>query len=343
MSAKPDGKVQRPGLLRSRWQSMIGNSSPTIALTDGEDPRAIRAASSLREEGAVVPLLIGRSSEIRRVALAQSVAVPERENVFDPTSPDSTGPLTDQWTDSWGRAGDKRLSSRPDDSLLAGALLLRSGHVDACVGGAGLPTAVVARTAIKTIGLAPDASICSSCFLMVLPEGKAITYADCAIVPEPTAEQLAEIAISSARTHELLTGQVPAVAMLSFSSNGSAKHHGVERVRLGTKLARDSAGTLQIDGELQFDAAFESRIGSVKAPNSVVAGRANVFIFPSLDAGNIAYKITERLGGARAIGPLLLGTARPFNDLSRGCSDVDIHLVALASAVQSLAGPSQSA
>jgi phosphotransacetylase len=172
---------------------------------------------------------------------------------------------------------------------------------------------------------------------MMLPEGEAITYADCAIVPEPTPEQLAEIAISSAHMHEVLTGQVPAVAMLSFSTNGSAKHHSVERVQLATKIARDSSGSLQIDGELQFDAAFESRIGSVKAPNSIVAGRANVFIFPSLDAGNIAYKITERLGGARAIGPLLLGTARPLNDLSRGCDEIDIHLVALASAVQSLA------
>lgn len=315
---------------------MIGSSSPTIALTDGEDPRAIRAALSMKDEGVVVPLLVGRVSAIRGVAIEQGVEVPDRENIFDPASPDSTDPLMSQLKDSLGQASEKHLGSMPSDSLLVGALLLRSGHVDACVGGARLPTAIVARTAIKTIGLARGASFCSSCFLMVL-SGEAITYADCAIVPEPTAEQLAEIAISSARMHEVLTGQKPAVAMLSFSTNGSAKHPSVERVQLATKIARDSSGDLQIDGELQFDAAFESRIGSVKAPNSIVAGRANVFIFPSLDAGNIAYKITERLGGARALGPLLLGTARPLNDLSRGCNEVDIHLVALASAVQSLA------
>ena len=224
------------------------------------------------------------------------------------------------------------------DPLHVAALMVAAGEADACVGGASRPTADVVRAALFCIGPAPGVEIISSCFVLVLPDGTAVTYGDCGVIPEPDPGQLASIAISTAATHEALVDETARVAMLSYSTKGSAGGSRVERVRSATEIVRDRAPSLAIDGELQFDAAWDRQVAAAKAPGSEVAGRANVFIFPDLDSGNIAYKITERLGGARAYGPLLQGTARVIHDLSRGCHEDDIVAVAVIAACQAARG-----
>ena len=220
------------------------------------------------------------------------------------------------------------------DPLLFAAVLVRCGHVDGSVAGSVATTASVIRAGIYGVGTRQGRKLVSSYFLMQLPE-RAMTYADCGVVPDPSAEELAEIAIASAESHLKLTGETPRVAMLSFSTKGSAAHPRIDKVTEAMKLAKASAPDLLIDGEMQFDAAFDLGVGERKAPDSEVAGRANVFVFPDLDSGNIGYKITERVGGAIALGPLIQGLAKPCMDLSRGCKASDIVDVAVIASVVS--------
>ncbi len=217
------------------------------------------------------------------------------------------------------------------EALYRSAALLSGGYVDACIAGSMSTTADVVRAGIQALGMQEGVETVSSFFLIEHDYGQSkrvMAFADCAVVPDPSVSQLADIAISTADNYHKLTGQLPHIAMLSHSTLGSAKGEQVNKVKMATEMVRSRRPDLSVDGEMQFDAAFDNVVASIKAPDSPVAGRANVYIFPDIQSGNIAYKIAQRMGGATATGPILQGLAKPYMDLSRGCSAADIVNVA---------------
>ncbi len=306
-----------------------------IVLPEGEDPRTVQAAQTLIEEGIARPVLLGREATVRAVAAEQGITLPHTVPVLDPSRAEQAEAFAQELFQLRKHRGMTHEQAREtvQDVLYFGALMVRRGEVDGSVAGAAHPTPEVLRAAIHCIGVAPGSALVSSFFLMVLPDGRPVTFADCGVVPTPDADQLASIGLDAARSHRLLTGEEPRVAFLSFSTKGSAADPAVDLVQRATAKAQAQRPDLAIDGELQFDAAFVPSVAERKAPASAVAGRANVFVFPNLDAGNIGYKIAQRIGGAEAFGPILQGLKQPANDLSRGSDAEDIVNVAAITAI----------
>jgi phosphate acetyltransferase len=306
----------------------------TIVLPEGEEERTLRAADIILDKGIANLILLGDAETMERKSEQWNLNIDKAQLM----NPKNSKFLHDFTTELYRLRSHKGLTMEQAaenirQPLFFGAMLVKWGLAQGSVAGAINTTGNVMRAAIQIIGMKPGISVVSSSFMMVLPDNIIYTFSDCAVVPEPDAEQLASIAISASETHQALVGEEPLVALLSFSTKGSAEHHTVDKIRQAFDKVRKLRPDLNIDGELQFDAAIIPAIGERKSPGSTVAGKANVFIFPDLNSGNIAYKITQRLAKARAIGPIVQGLTKPAFDLSRGCSVQDIVDVVAVNAV----------
>ncbi len=312
-----------------------------IVLPEGDDPRTVQAAAIAKKEGLAEVTLLGNEGTINQHARSLNVDITGIKVV----KPESDYNFNEFVSAYYKKRQHKGLTQGQayeamKNPLFFGAMMVHLGLADGSIAGAVNTTGDVLRAALQIVGMAPGITTVSSSFIMALPkkidsiDSQILTYADCAVVPNPTAEQLASIAVAAARTHKALVGTEPIVAMLSFSTKGSAGHADVDKVIQATKLAREIDPALKIDGELQADAALISSIGKRKAPDSAVAGHANVLVFPDLDAGNIGYKLTQRLAGADAFGPVVQGLLKPCHDLSRGASSDDIAMMIAIGAVQ---------
>jgi phosphate acetyltransferase len=297
-----------------------------IVFPEGEEDRVIQAVERIRQENICKVTLLGNQDSISGKAGTMGVSL-EGVSILDPLRSEKFGLYVRNYFEARKHKGITEEDAKRDVSqvLFYGAMMVREGDVDGSVAGSIHTTGDVLRAGIQCIGLAENISIVSSIFLMIVPGWeRPLSYADGAVVPDPNPDQLASIAVVSAQTHKRLTGEEPYVAMLSFSTYGSADHPMVKKIKEATRLVREQAPDLKVDGELQADAALIRSIGEKKAPGSPVAGKANVLIFPDLDAGNIAYKLTQRLAHAEAIGPIIQGLKKPASDLSRGCGVDDI-------------------
>lgn len=333
-----------PADVRGALLARAAASPRTIVLSEGEDPRVIAAAINARRLGIARLILLGRSAEVRAELARQGAQESPDLLIEDPATSPRLGALADRLFALRGAKGLAATAARSEaaKALNFAALLVEAGLADGTVGGAVATTSDTVRAALQVIGTAPGCRMVSSFFLMILPERdgapeRGVIFSDCGLVVDPDAMALAEIATASARSYQGLMGEAARVAMLSFSTHGSARHPAVTKVSDAVAELRRRAPGFAVDGELQFDAAFDPEVGAKKAPGSAVAGQANVFVFPNLDAGNIGYKIAQRIGGAVALGPVLQGLAKPANDLSRGCTAEDIVLVTAITVLQAQA------
>lgn len=319
--------------LFDRLKETAQKNKQRIVLAEGTESRTLQAADMIIKDEIADIVLIGKPEEVKNEAARLKLSNIGKATIIDPTDTAFTEKYAQLFFELRKSKGISIEDARKTaaNPLYLGCLLIKNGDADGQVAGALSATGDVLRAAFQVIKPKKGISVVSGAFLMLLPEncpyGKdgMLIFADCAVVPNPTAAELAQIAVSSAETAKNIAGYDPRVAILSFSTKGSAKHEMVDKVIEATRIAHEMAPDLALDGELQADAAIVPSVGKSKAPGSDIAGTANVLVFPSLEVGNITYKLVQRISGAQAVGPFLQGLAKPVNDLSRGCSAEDIY------------------
>lgn len=312
----------------------LSNTTKRIVLPEGSDERILEAASKLAQEGTITPVLVGNPDELKQKASDLNLDLGNAD-ILDPNNYSEFDAMVASFVERRkGKATEEKAREILKDENYFGTMLVYMGEADGLVSGAAHSTADTVRPALQIIKTKPGIKKTSGIFIMVKDEEK-YAFADCAINISPDSQDLAEIALASADTAKLFDID-PRVAMLSFSTKGSAQSPETEKVTEAVKLAKEQNPELTLDGEFQFDAAFVPSVAEKKAPGSELSGDANVFVFPSLEAGNIGYKIAQRMGGFDAVGPVLQGLNQPVNDLSRGCSADDVYKLSLITAAQSL-------
>lgn len=316
------------------------SAQKTIVFPEGSEPRTLKASQIIHDEKLAKVVLVGKESEIIKNAKDLNVNLDGIE-LIDPLTSNYLNNFAASFYEMRRKKGitEQQALDTMKDEVYFATMMDQQGLADGLVSGAVHSTGDTIRPALQIIKTKPGIKIVSSAFVMIVPECEygcdgVFTFGDCAVNIDPTAEELAEIAICSAGTAKTLCGIEPKVAMLSFSTMGSAKHPYVDKVIRATDIVREKAPYIDVDGDIQADAAIVESVGKTKCPDSKIAGKANVLIFPDLQSGNIGYKLVQRLAGAKAIGPFLQGIAKPVNDLSRGCSVADIVDVATITAVQ---------
>ena len=318
----------------------IASSKPyTISFSEGHEPRIVEAAVEAVNLGIAKIILVGKVEKVKHQLAKYPCSYPDRIEIHDPIRSSLIKEFSKCYYELRKHKGItyEDAKKQSTSNLVYAALLVKNGHADGTLSGAVETTSNVVKTAIWVLGKATQVKTVSSCFLIFPKSHEPMIYADCGLVIEPNDEELVDITIAASQSCKSLLNTDPRIALLSFSTKGSAKHRNTDKILSALKKLKSLEPELLVDGELQFDAAIDSAVGKIKAPESKVAGTANVMIFPNLDAGNIAYKITQRLGNADAYGPILQGLEKPANDLSRGASPHDITQMIAVTVLQAIA------